>query len=78
MDVCAICNLGTLYATSCIKRFEGQIPYGKETISDWYLHFTKCATCGVSEDGYHHKNCDIEECPECYGRYSFCGCNLES
>ncbi|MEN6350738.1 MAG: hypothetical protein ABFD08_15260 [Syntrophomonas sp.] len=33
-----------------------------------------CHDCGVLPGGYHHLNCDMEQCPNCGRQYISCEC----
>jgi hypothetical protein len=33
-----------------------------------------CPDCGVSDRGYHHLGCDLEDCPRCRRQLISCGC----
>jgi hypothetical protein len=40
------------------------IPFGSEVDAD--LHPAgRCHDCGCQPSGYHHKHCDMEQCPGC-------------
>jgi len=72
MSVCELCEQSREQAYSCMKRLEGQIPFGNErhlTLSS-YL----CSYCGVGIGGFHHPGCSIEECPTCKVRIMDCIC----
>jgi DTW domain-containing protein YfiP len=33
-----------------------------------------CRDCGAPPRGFHHRGCDIEECPQCGRQLLSCGC----
>lgn len=74
MSICEVCGFKVGHAISCCQKYTNQIPYGKETISDWAKHLEHCPGCGVAAEGYHHKNCDVEECPDSHSRVISCKC----
>jgi hypothetical protein len=76
MVVCKHCNQEMLEANSCIKRMSRQIPFGEETIHGWIKEGWNfvCGDCGILVGGFHHTNCDIEECPYCHGQRLSCSC----
>lgn len=38
---------------------------------------SKCHDCNVEEGQYHHKNCDVDICPFCFGQLLSCSCVYE-
>lgn len=49
------------------------VPFGREQVRGWRA--TRCGDCGVRRDGFHHRGCDMEECPRCAGQLISCGCD---
>jgi len=76
MAVCELCKQETQEAYSCTKRMERQIVFGSESWSDWALGEipSTCGDCGVGIGGFHHPDCNIEECPKCHRRLLNCDC----
>ena len=72
MTVCDLCEQDKEKAYSCVKRKEGQIPFGEETQLSLLPH--KCPECQVGTGGFHHLGCGVEQCPNCYGQILFCLC----
>ncbi len=75
MAVCELCEQEVGLAYSCMKRMEGQIPFGAEP----HLTITgsRCVDCRVGTGGFHHPGCRMELCPRCGGRLRSCGCKVE-
>ena len=72
MVVCELCDQARERVYSCMKRMEGQIPFGDETHLD--IPNDPCHDCGVGVGGFHHPGCRNEQCPECHGLVLFCVC----
>ena len=72
MSICDLCEQDKDKAYSCLKRIEGQIPFGEETQLSLLPH--NCPECHVGTGGFHHLGCGIEQCPQCYGQILFCLC----
>lgn len=78
---CEICGQKMLKADGCLigtvfcngKEYK-RIPYGSEAF-DWGDE--RCHDCGAKLGGYHHFNCDVEECPVCGNQLISCDCDLE-
>lgn len=34
----------------------------------------RCHGCNIAPGGFHHEECDVEECPRCHGQLISCGC----
>ena len=49
------------------------VRFGRERIRGWKSE--RCGDCGVRRDGFHHRGCDMEECPRCSGQLISCGCD---
>jgi hypothetical protein len=49
------------------------VPFGRERVRGWKSD--RCGDCGVRRDGFHHRGCDMEECPRCSGQLISCGCD---
>ncbi len=49
------------------------VPFGREKVRGWKS--ARCGDCGVRRDGWHHRGCDMEECPRCAGQLISCGCD---
>ena len=49
------------------------VPFGRERIRGWKSE--RCGDCGVRPGGFHHRGCDMEECPRCFGQLISCGCD---
>ena len=48
------------------------IPWGKERgMRPWK---GPCGDCGTPRGGFHHRGCDLEECPYCRSQLLSCGC----
>ena len=71
---CQLCEQEQMKAYSCMKRMEGQIPFGEE------MHLnpitSSCADCGVGKGAFHHSGCSFEACPKCHGQLLFCSCDV--
>ena len=50
-----------------------RIPYGQEQ-SDDAPKEDRCPCCLVVVGGYHHVNCDVDECPFCGEPVKLCNC----
>ena len=72
MVVCELCEQPRERVYSCMKRVEGQVPFGDETHLD--NPADPCQDCGVGVGGFHHPGCSNEQCPECGGLVLFCVC----
>jgi hypothetical protein len=72
MSVCELCEQSREQAYSCMKRMEGQIPFGDER--QLALSSYRCSDCVVGIGGFHHPSCSIEECPNCRARLLDCVC----
>jgi hypothetical protein len=70
--VCDLCEQDKEKAYSCMKRIEGQIPFGDETQLSLLPH--NCPECLVGTGGFHHLGCGVEQCPNCHGQILFCLC----
>lgn len=77
MRLCELCKQNKTKVNSCIKRMEGQIPFGSES-DDWTFDglSSVCGACGVTLGGFHHPGCDVEECPKCHEQLLICDCDL--
>jgi hypothetical protein len=80
MAICRSCGKDTDFAASCIKTTDDQIAFGDECRPN--VNFrrgeVRCPDCGVRLGGYHHLNCEFQECPECHGQLLSCECVRES
>ena len=50
------------------------IAFGSERVRGWKAD--RCGDCGVPPGGFHHRGCDMEECPRCRGQLISCGCDV--
>ncbi len=50
------------------------IAFGSERVRGWKAE--SCGDCGVRPGGFHHRGCDMEECPRCRGQLISCGCDV--
>lgn len=82
MVECPKCGQEMTTAESCtietVEYLDGTvleaIPYGQERR---YPDVTgRCHDCGVSQSGYHHRGCDMEECPGCHEQLIGCDCDV--
>lgn len=83
--ICPQCKRNMLRTRTCSARIillHGQnydlIPYGAERFelpSD--PEYDRCGDCGVKRGGFHHVNCDMEECPRCHEQLIGCECEGE-
>ncbi len=48
-------------------------PFGRERVRGWKS--VRCGDCGTRRGGFHHRGCDMEECPRCFGQLISCGCD---
>ena len=74
MSICDLCEQDKEKAYSCLKRIEGQIPFGDEMDLD--LLASTCPDCGIGTGGFHHPVCRVEGCPKCHGKVAFCVCEI--
>lgn len=51
-----------------------RIAYGDEPGYDHALIREECHDCGVKIGELHVPNCDVENCPRCFGQIITCGC----
>jgi len=80
---CKVCKKPLIENTGCKpsifitknKREYSPIKYGDERLS--YPDLPFCPDCGCGQGQYHHKDCDIEECPVCYRPLRMCTCSAE-
>lgn len=74
MAACTTCDREMLAAPSCRRRL-GAVPYGSERVvpDPWP---ERCRDCAVTDGGYHHYGCCLEECGACGGQAMFgCTCS---
>ena len=74
MATCQPCGREVGLAYLCMKRMEGQIPFGVEprpAITD-----LRCGDCHVGSGGFHYLECRIELCARCGGRLRSSGCRV--
>jgi hypothetical protein len=74
MPRCSDCGGKIGIAISCVRKRENQVPFGRESNSDWAEHVERCPDCGVTVGGYHHPECHIQECPKCQELLVSCSC----
>lgn len=85
MSICNICNQEMLTAASCEHlpvcgldaiRFgeECDVFVNGEQVAQKPASAEKCRDCGVSQGGYHHRGCCVEQCPVCWQQVFCCGC----
>ncbi|MDW7651751.1 MAG: hypothetical protein SCK29_07200 [Bacillota bacterium] len=84
MQICENCGQVMSSAKSCVSeplrhKFSStyaKIPYGQESLKNTGRKKTdlnhRCIDCGVRIGGYHHKDCDQEQCPICGGKRIHC------
>lgn len=79
MSVCVLCNLEMQGKVSCIPTpvltnsgSKLPIPYGRERRSS--RQPASCGDCAAPKGGFHHRGCDIEQCPRCSDQLMSCGC----
>jgi hypothetical protein len=72
VKICDLCEQEKEKAYSCMKKMEGQIPFGEESQLSLLPH--KCPECLVGIGGFHHLGCGVEQCPKCHGQLLFCLC----
>jgi hypothetical protein len=77
MGRCEFCQAEMLTATSCTTSTAGRRPYGSERgRTELGIPFqARCPDCGVCLGGFHHRNCDQEQCPDCDGQAISCPCD---
>jgi hypothetical protein len=87
MAKCNACSKEMLAAKSCHGSAVSAngveylpVKYGQE--QKWEaLHIapaSRCGDCNISLGGFHHINCDQEECPVCHQQLIGCGCALQA
>ncbi|MES2765227.1 MAG: hypothetical protein V4642_05130 [Bacteroidota bacterium] len=85
MSICNICNQEMLTASSCENKTVlglDAIRFGDERdvfiegrqVAMKPVPTEKCRDCGVSQGGYHHRGCCVEQCPNCWEQVFCCGC----
>ena len=82
MSICELCAHEMLDdAVSCIVTpvptgtgVFHPIAFGSERVRSWKAE--RCGDCGVRPGGFHHRGCDMEECPRCRGQLISCGCDV--
>jgi hypothetical protein len=76
MSICKLCGKDKTYAASCLSIFDDQIPFGEEIheIQGVSRKTKRCLGCGVKMGGFHHLNCEMEECPKCHDQHIYCEC----
>jgi hypothetical protein len=90
MGVCEICNREMCNSISCIKepiilngKLFDPIPYHTPIVGVDYIldegekplpPHMKCHDCWCPDEAFHHRGCDMEECPNCGGQLISCGC----
>jgi hypothetical protein len=79
MSVCSLCNLEMQGKVSCVPTpvltnsgAKLPIPYGRERRSP--RQPANCGDCGAPTGGFHHRGCDLEQCPRCSDQLMGCGC----
>jgi hypothetical protein len=79
MAICRYCGKEKKYAASCVKTIDNQIPFGDEyrLNTDFSRLEVRCPDCGVKPGGYHHMNCEFQECSKCHGQLLSCECVRE-
>jgi hypothetical protein len=79
MAICKLCGENKRYAASCIRVINAQVAFGDECRPDLNLGRgeVRCPDCGVSPGGYHHLDCEFEECPECRRQLVSCSCESD-
>ncbi len=50
------------------------VAFGSERVRGWKAE--RCGDCGVRPGGFHHRGCDMEECPRCRAQLISCGCDI--
>lgn len=78
--VCKICKKPLLQNTGCKAstiiaknhREYSPVIFGCERFN--YSDYSFCPDCGTAVGQYHHRNCDIEECPVCFKPLKMCKC----
>ncbi len=81
MSICELCDQEMLDdGVSCIVTpllsdtgVFAPIRFGSERVRGWKAE--RCGDCGVRPAGFHHRGCDMEECPRCRGQLISCGCD---
>lgn len=81
MTICTYCERDMSNTPTCqptiIPTADGDLQptrYGSELHDRGASAGNQCGDCGVQPGGYHHPNCDLEECPRCLGQMLSCGC----
>ena len=82
MSICELCEREMLDdGVSCIitpvptgSGVFHPITFGSERVRGWKAE--RCGDCGVRPAGFHHRGCDMEECPRCRGQLISCGCDV--
>jgi hypothetical protein len=83
MAVCEDCRQEMTQKLGCIKNpvvaLDGvfdPIVFGSERRFPKAIQF--CGDCGAPRGGFHHRGCDMEQCPRCRRQLLSCGCDIES
>ena len=81
MAICSICEREMIGSTTCrpvpVELVDGvfeQVRYGDERRFGRATSDSPCHDCGVMRGGFHHRGCDMEECPNCRGQLFACYC----
>ncbi len=82
MSICELCahemlDDGVTCVTTPVLTDTGTfhpIAFGSERVRGWKAE--RCGDCGVRPGAYHHRGCDMEECPRCRGQLISCGCDV--
>lgn len=82
MAICTICTHEMIDHVSCIhdpvltrSGVYEPIRYGRERRMPIGRSAQPCGDCGAPPGGYHHRGCDLEECPCCGRQLISCGCS---
>lgn len=79
-QTCAMCGARSAQKVSCAPGKRGtRVPFGLEfhilaVEPKTGLDAPNCPVCGTPRGGFHHVDCQVDECPACQGAAWRCSC----